>query len=252
MGLTWCHPGLKDLNSRLNQTFLSIILVKHLNSRMWRTIFIWMNLLRCLSNAKFLDSNHYFMIQNAIREHFVPTLWCGVRNIAPYSNPGAVSAFYPHLDTCCKNHDKCPVFVGRGECDYGVCNPSRLTPILSCECENEFQNCLKSLPPASFSAEIPITWIERLQADLTGFGYFEVMPFIKGETKCLLPIDNERMGLSKFKTESAKQWFRGESYLKDATNPDLVERQLARQLTLRINQYIKSAVNHFRNKFNWN
>ena len=77
---------------------------------------------------------------------------------------GAVSLFYPHLDTCCKMHDQCPIFVKRGECDYGVCNPSKLTPILSCACENEFKNCLKSLPPASFSAEIPITWIERLQA----------------------------------------------------------------------------------------
>ena len=36
----------------------------------------------------FLDSDDYYLIQNAFREHFVPTLWCGVRNAAPYSNPG--------------------------------------------------------------------------------------------------------------------------------------------------------------------
>ena len=95
------------------------------------------------------------------------TLHRKMRKYKDYFNlffSGAVSLFYPHLDTCCKMHDKCPIFVPRGECDYGVCNPSKLTPILSCACENEFKNCLKSLPPASFSAEIPITWIERLQA----------------------------------------------------------------------------------------
>ena len=95
------------------------------------------------------------------------TLHRKMRKYKDYFNlffSGAVSLFYPHLDTCCKMHDQCPIFVKRGECDYGVCNPSKLTPILSCACENEFKNCLKSLPPASFSAEIPITWIERLQA----------------------------------------------------------------------------------------
>ena len=204
------------------------------------------------SSAYFLDSNDYYLIQNAFREHFVPTLWCGVRNAAPYSNPGAVSVFYPHLDTCCKMHDQCPIFVPRGECDYGVCNPSKLTPILSCACENEFKNCLKSLPPASFSAEIPITWIERLQADLTGFGYFELLPLIRGDVQCLLPIDGEKYGLSKFKSESPRPWFRSAAYLNDATNPDLVERQMARQLTLRINKYFKKIKDHFAKKFGLN
>merc|ERR1711899_98737 len=99
---------------------------------------------RSLAFVPRLNSADYLLIQNGVREYFLPTLWCGIRNVAPYSNPGAVSLFYPHLDTCCKNHDLCPINVGRSECKYGICNPSQLTPILSCECENEFKTCLQS------------------------------------------------------------------------------------------------------------
>merc|ERR1712228_450794 len=141
------------------------------------TFFWWQSL------AEFLDTDDFVSIQNTIREQIFPTLWCGIRNAAPYSHPGAVSLFYPHLDTCCKNHDQCPMLIGRGECSHGICNPSSLTPILSCECEIEFRNCLKELPPAYFSAEIPLTWIERLQADLTGYIYFELLPLLKKEKK---------------------------------------------------------------------
>ena len=43
-------------------------------------------------------------IQNEIRANFAPTLWCGVRNAAPF--PEALSAIYPHLDSCCRSHDQ--------------------------------------------------------------------------------------------------------------------------------------------------
>ena len=47
--------------------------------------------------------------------------------------------------------------------------------------------------------------------------------------------------------------FRSAAYLNDATNPDLVERQMARQLTLRINKYYKKIKDHFAKKLglNW-
>jgi len=71
-------------------------------------------------------------LQNLFREKFAPTLWCGIRNSAPF--PDALSAIYPHLDSCCRSHDNCDLVVERGECFENVCNPSFLVPILSCEC----------------------------------------------------------------------------------------------------------------------
>ena len=80
--------------------------------------------------------------------------------------------------------------VFSGECFEGVCNPSFLTPILSCDCEQQFRECLKSLPTASSLPDFPITWMERLLTDLTGFGYFGILPLIL-EHKCLLEIPPE-------------------------------------------------------------
>ena len=54
----------------------------------WKVALFLLSLPSHGSAAYFLDSNDYYLIQNAFREHFVPTLWCGVRNAAPYSNPG--------------------------------------------------------------------------------------------------------------------------------------------------------------------
>lgn len=49
-------------------------------------------------------------LQNRFRSEFLPTLWCGVRDVAPDRN--AVSAIYPHLDSCCRAHDLCPLVGG--------------------------------------------------------------------------------------------------------------------------------------------
>ena len=61
---------------------------------------------------------------------------------------------------------------------------------MSCECEHDFRECLKSLPSARSLPEFPITWMERLLTDLTGFGYFGVLPMVL-EHKCLLRIPSE-------------------------------------------------------------
>ena len=50
-------------------------------------------------------------IQNLVRVEFLPTLWCGIRDVAP--DEKAVSAIYPHLDTCCRDHDLCPLVRSR-------------------------------------------------------------------------------------------------------------------------------------------
>ena len=70
----------------LNQDFLKEVI----NAKMWspwKVALFLLSLPTHESAAYFLDSNDYYLIQNAFREHFVPTLWCGVRNAAPYSNP---------------------------------------------------------------------------------------------------------------------------------------------------------------------
>ena len=43
-------------------------------------------------------------IQEEVKANFAPTLWCGIRNVAPF--PEALSAIYPHLDSCCRSHDQ--------------------------------------------------------------------------------------------------------------------------------------------------
>ena len=43
-------------------------------------------------------------LQNLYRANLAPTLWCGIRNVAPF--PDALSAIYPHLDSCCRSHDQ--------------------------------------------------------------------------------------------------------------------------------------------------
>ena len=42
-------------------------------------------------------------LQNLFRANVAPTFWCGIRNSAPF--PEALSAIYPHLDSCCRAHD---------------------------------------------------------------------------------------------------------------------------------------------------
>ena len=51
-------------------------------------------------------------LANLFRANFAPTLWCGIRHAAPL--PDALSAVYPHLDFCCRNHDQCPLIIPRG------------------------------------------------------------------------------------------------------------------------------------------
>jgi len=116
-------------------------------------------------------------LQNKFRSEFLPTLWCGVRDVAPDAN--AVSAIYPHLDSCCRNHDLCPLVtnkrhignlswmffflqvIDRGQCYQGICNPSFIFPIMSCTCEERFRHCLESLPSEKALGNFPLTWTER-------------------------------------------------------------------------------------------
>ena len=71
-------------------------------------------------------------------------MWCGFDNDAP--DDRAVSPIYPNVDRCCRDHDHCPTFIPRGECLDGICNHSYLVPIMDCQCEEEFQKCLREVP----------------------------------------------------------------------------------------------------------
>lgn len=177
--------------------------------------------------------------QNIFRDHFLPTIWCGIQDTAPV--PLALSAIYPHLDNCCREHDNCPLIIERGECFEGLCNPSFLTPILSCDCEDKFRNCLQALPSAVSFPMFPLTWSERLLTDVTGVGYFGILPRIL-DSKCLKkapPIvgcdhmDHDTKICMKYRTDpNAKatwqlfpidhfnhnDWFRIGSYVGDLTD----------------------------------
>ncbi len=96
--------------------------------------------------------------------------------------------------------------IERGKCFENICNPSFLTPILSCDCESEFRECLKSLPSAASLPDFPITWFERLLTDLTGIGYFGILPRIL-EHKCVLKTHPE----PKCKTWNYKRYVRKQS-----------------------------------------
>ena len=82
---------------------------------------IWLQLGLCVDyqTTKSLMEDFYSTIeqpvnrlQNLFRANFAPTLWCGIRNSAPF--PDALSAIYPHLDSCCRIHDLCPLYINRG------------------------------------------------------------------------------------------------------------------------------------------
>ena len=82
---------------------------------------IWLQLGQCVDyqTTKSLMEDFYSTVeqpvnrlQNLFRANFAPTLWCGIRNSAPF--PDALSAIYPHLDSCCRIHDLCPLFIRRG------------------------------------------------------------------------------------------------------------------------------------------
>ena len=57
-----------------------------------------------------------------------------------------------------------------------LCNEIVMISLFSYLGEEEFRKCLKSLPSASTLPQFPITWTERLLADITGFSYFGVLP----------------------------------------------------------------------------
>lgn len=116
-------------------------------------------------------SEQFLEVQNVIRSRSF--LWCGFRDSAPYLS--AVSAVYPNLDSCCRNHDNCPLIVDRGECheeDSTICNDSFLFPILDCKCEARFKHCLKQVIKSESGSSVS----ERFLSDTIDVGYFGVIP----------------------------------------------------------------------------
>jgi len=151
-------------------------------------------------------------LQNVIRGSILPTYWCGIRNSAPI--PEAISAVYPHLDSCCRAHDTCPIHIKRGKCFKGICNPSFLAPILSCDCEFAFKNCLQSLPPPKTLTRLALSGNERLASDIVGTIYFHILPKVlhgtKAELKCLVKVKEpgyfKRNGHTKTFEPETEKW----------------------------------------------
>lgn len=188
------------------------------------------------SNAYTLMEQPITRLQNLIRGSILPTHWCGIRNSAPF--PEAISAVYPHLDSCCREHDTCPVHIKRGKCSKGICNKSFLAPILSCDCEFAFRKCLQSLPSPKSFARFALSGNERLTSDIVGTIYFVLLPKAlhgtKAEMKCIKKIKvptfyqtldgNEKRSFytEQWKAYSLKDlkslrvgWFKSSQYFKD-------------------------------------
>jgi len=69
------------------------------------------------------------------------TLWCGVNDIADdYSHLGQLW----RLDTCCRQHDFCPVKVKPLQSRQGLFNLSPYTKS-HCSCDTIFYDCLKTV-----------------------------------------------------------------------------------------------------------
>ncbi|CAH1112653.1 unnamed protein product [Psylliodes chrysocephalus] len=68
------------------------------------------------------------------------TKWCGPGNKAKnYTDLG----YHYKEDTCCREHDRCPKSLGKGECRKGICNHSLFTRS-HCDCDANFRKCLQT------------------------------------------------------------------------------------------------------------
>ncbi|CAH1118476.1 unnamed protein product [Phaedon cochleariae] len=82
-------------------------------------------------------------IQSAHQGGFIypGTKWCGPGNIARGEDD-----FGHHIkeDMCCREHDRCPKALARGECKQGICNNSHFTRS-HCDCDAAFRKCLQNV-----------------------------------------------------------------------------------------------------------
>lgn len=69
------------------------------------------------------------------------TKWCGPGHIAQNDSD---LGFHRKEDMCCRNHDKCPQNLLRGECRLGICNNSPYTRS-HCDCDAAFRRCLQNV-----------------------------------------------------------------------------------------------------------
>ncbi|XP_058790375.1 uncharacterized protein LOC131663773 isoform X2 [Phymastichus coffea] len=67
------------------------------------------------------------------------TKWCGPGNTAKsYDDLGIHAA----EDSCCREHDHCPVTINPQQCIHGICNISPITRS-HCDCDAKFRRCLQ-------------------------------------------------------------------------------------------------------------
>ncbi|KAH1011958.1 hypothetical protein HUJ04_001224 [Dendroctonus ponderosae] len=69
------------------------------------------------------------------------TKWCGPGDVAAnYSDLG----YFKKEDACCREHDNCPQYLMKGQCQQGICNNSPYTRS-HCDCDATFRKCLQNV-----------------------------------------------------------------------------------------------------------
>ncbi|XP_065202159.1 phospholipase A2-like isoform X2 [Planococcus citri] len=124
----------------------------------------WMVLFLMRSANEYKGSNVEFT--------FPGTNWCG---------PGNISSHFDHLgtfvktDSCCREHDHCPLSISANQTKYGLHNELPYTSS-NCACDEAFYQCLHRV---NTNSDMPDT----LSSELIGEIYFTFL-----ETRCFQKV----------------------------------------------------------------
>ncbi|XP_023219933.1 phospholipase A2-like [Centruroides sculpturatus] len=69
------------------------------------------------------------------------TKWCGRGDRAKNDSDLGI---FKKTDSCCRQHDKCPVVINPGETKYNLTNDG-VSARVSCECDQQLRQCLKTV-----------------------------------------------------------------------------------------------------------
>ncbi|XP_067135816.1 phospholipase A2-like [Centruroides vittatus] len=72
---------------------------------------------------------------------FPGTKWCGRGDRAENDSDLGI---FKKTDSCCRQHDKCPVVINPGETKYNLTN-NGVGALVSCECDQQFRQCLNTV-----------------------------------------------------------------------------------------------------------
>lgn len=76
---------------------------------------------------KYMESkctDKHSLFEKGLRFIYPGTKWCGPGTVANnYTDLG----FHNKEDACCREHDNCPEYLEKGECNEELCNDSKFT-----------------------------------------------------------------------------------------------------------------------------